>query len=320
MEKIKKILIYRPEHIGDYIVSLPAIRSLRENFPKAKITIVIGPWNKKLAEATQYIDEMIIFEDPLVERKIGYKKIFKKSVGIFKKFKYFFNDLDKDYDLLVIFSRRKFTKFIIPFFKAKKKLCGVYFEKQDELERDRCLRVIFPLKIKYFKEVDFFESLEDGLIVSQLLNNYKKKEIKNVVIHPFSPLKEKNWPIENWIKLIKKLSRYHMKFFVIGTFEDKEAIKNFCGDCKIPAINLAGKLNLIQLKKFIGKCDLFIGPSSGPMYLADMSNTPIISLIGPESPPEWNPSKKKDVVLRCNSVSKISVEEVFNEVKNIFKN
>src|SRR5687768_4216490 len=39
-KEIKKLLIFRPGHLGDTVVALPAIWSLRDAFPEAKITLL----------------------------------------------------------------------------------------------------------------------------------------------------------------------------------------------------------------------------------------------------------------------------------------
>ena len=60
-----KILILKHEHIGDYILSLPAIKVLRKNFPRAELNISLRGINKSLAEATPEIDNIILYSDTL---------------------------------------------------------------------------------------------------------------------------------------------------------------------------------------------------------------------------------------------------------------
>ena len=50
LKNIKKILVIRLDHIGDVIVSVPALRALRKSYPNASITIMVRSLTKELLE------------------------------------------------------------------------------------------------------------------------------------------------------------------------------------------------------------------------------------------------------------------------------
>ena len=54
-KKIKKFLILRSDGLGDFIMSLPALHSLRSEFPNASITIFTGSWQAELAEKSWFL-------------------------------------------------------------------------------------------------------------------------------------------------------------------------------------------------------------------------------------------------------------------------
>ena len=62
-EEITKILIARNDGIGDFVLSLPALRLLRETYQKAYIAIVAPSWQNELASASKLFDEIFIFDD-----------------------------------------------------------------------------------------------------------------------------------------------------------------------------------------------------------------------------------------------------------------
>ncbi|MDP2662191.1 MAG: glycosyltransferase family 9 protein [Dehalococcoidia bacterium] len=51
-----KILVIRPDHLGDMILSFPAFRLLRTAFPEARITALVGPWSRAPVSANPDID------------------------------------------------------------------------------------------------------------------------------------------------------------------------------------------------------------------------------------------------------------------------
>ena len=120
--KIKKILVIRYEHIGDYGLTISPLASIKEKFPGAQIDIVVGPWNKHLAEATPCVSKVIVFDNPLIKRNISYLEILK--IVMFKSWKIFahLRELGRgDYDLLINFSDRKFSvlEHIVSFLKKE---------------------------------------------------------------------------------------------------------------------------------------------------------------------------------------------------------
>ena len=55
-----RILALKLDHLGDFIIGLPALRELREAFPQARIRLIVGSWNRTIAEASGLVDEVAI--------------------------------------------------------------------------------------------------------------------------------------------------------------------------------------------------------------------------------------------------------------------
>ncbi|MEX2314551.1 MAG: hypothetical protein WD628_02455, partial [Thermomicrobiales bacterium] len=43
------ILIVQPDHLGDILLSQPAVRHLREIHPDSRLIAVVGPWSREIA-------------------------------------------------------------------------------------------------------------------------------------------------------------------------------------------------------------------------------------------------------------------------------
>jgi ADP-heptose:LPS heptosyltransferase len=57
-----RILVLKLDHLGDFLIGLPALLQLRAIFPNAHITLVCGPWNIKTARELEVIDEFRTYE------------------------------------------------------------------------------------------------------------------------------------------------------------------------------------------------------------------------------------------------------------------
>ena len=57
-----RILVLKLDHLGDFLIGLPALLRLRTIFPKAHITLICGPWNIKTARELEIADEFRSYE------------------------------------------------------------------------------------------------------------------------------------------------------------------------------------------------------------------------------------------------------------------
>ncbi|MCK4472697.1 MAG: hypothetical protein KAW49_13035, partial [Anaerolineae bacterium] len=56
---LSSLLVVRPDHLGDLLFLTPALRRLREGFPEAHITLLVGPWGREVVGRCPYVDEVI---------------------------------------------------------------------------------------------------------------------------------------------------------------------------------------------------------------------------------------------------------------------
>lgn len=61
-DKVQRILLLKLDHLGDFIMALPALRAVRRHFPKAHITLVVGEWNLGLARRIGIAEEVLTFD------------------------------------------------------------------------------------------------------------------------------------------------------------------------------------------------------------------------------------------------------------------
>ncbi|MEK7214233.1 MAG: glycosyltransferase family 9 protein, partial [Chloroflexota bacterium] len=64
-----RILVVRPDHLGDLLLSTPALRLLRTAVPHAQITLLTGPWNAEAAGHITSVDEVATIEFPWFDRR-----------------------------------------------------------------------------------------------------------------------------------------------------------------------------------------------------------------------------------------------------------
>jgi hypothetical protein len=57
-----RILILKLDHLGDFVIGLPALERARDLFRDAHITLVVGSWNLAMAQSLNLADEVLCFD------------------------------------------------------------------------------------------------------------------------------------------------------------------------------------------------------------------------------------------------------------------
>jgi ADP-heptose:LPS heptosyltransferase len=65
---VLRILLVRPDHLGDLILMTPVLQTLREHIPNAEITLLVGPWSREIVARHPAIDHLLICPFPGFQR------------------------------------------------------------------------------------------------------------------------------------------------------------------------------------------------------------------------------------------------------------
>ncbi len=172
--------------------------------------------------------------------------------------------------------------------------------------------------------------------------NYFKTKINNsdlILIDPFAGWKAKEWGIENFISLAKKIKDKYNPIFIFK--ENLEFLKEKLLQEKI---NFVQAENLEQLFYYIEKSLIFFGNDSGPAHIARALGKPTFTIYGPTNPnytfPEnefhykylkgisCSPSENQKICSKdggrkgCNNfrcLNEITVNEIYSSLKSFLK-
>lgn len=332
IEEIKRILLIRLDRIGDLICSLPAIKVLKDNFPKAKISILVKKETYDLIQDQPYIEEAIIWQ--------GIRRFKPKGWDLAV-------DMLMDYPLKTAFlcwlSRAKYRiGFDITgrgiFFNLRVKPSG---EKKHMAEHTLDLIRSLPLIVKSCEPLDMSKPFFYIRKEKREKNNewLKEKRIYEkdllVVIHPGGHFPTQRWSAEKFARLVQILGKtLKVKIVVMGTRGEREIVENVINqrtDAQPGTSNILMAIGwpLDRIAALIERADLFIGNNSGPLHIAWGVGTPTVSTMGPTDPDLWWPVGENHIVIKkglpcspCNrTICKshecmrlIAVEEMLNAV------
>lgn len=110
----------------------------------------------------------------------------------------------------------------------------------------------------------------------------------------------KEWPADNWARLIGELTARGFKIGLTGSGNEAERVASFTKKYfpgKEKPLNLAGRFSLGELAGLFHTAQAVISVDTGIMHLASILDVPLVGLMGPASPDRWGPLGKHSLAV-----------------------
>jgi len=122
-----------------------------------------------------------------------------------------------------------------------------------------------------------------------------------VAIHPGSGSAAKNWPVEHWRRLAGQLlaDRPDIRLAVIGGEADETALASLRGVAPAARSVFWENLPLTELADRLEEVQLYFGHDTGVSHLAAVAGVPSLILFGPTDPGIWAPPHEHVRILRA---------------------
>ena len=289
--KRPRFLVLRGGAIGDFVLTLPALRALRERWPDAHIELLGYPHVANLALACGLVDHVDSLD------RAGMARFF----SLIPSFSEEQIEYIRSFDLIVSFLHDP---------------GGVV---QENLRAAGARQVIYgsPLVERGHAVDHLVKPLETlALYVSgenprlEITATIRKQgaswlaarglETNAVAIHPGSGSPKKNWPVDRFAELARKLAAGGIAgpFFTWGEADEKTAgtLQLTAGD--IPFLT---NCTLVELAAVFANCRAYVGNDSGITHIAAALGIPVVALFGPSDPDRWGPRGPNVKILRAQS-------------------
>jgi len=283
---VSRILIVQTAFIGDVILTLPLLQTLKKYYPWATIDFLCIPSTRNVLETHEGLGNLIVYDKH--QKESGFLSLHKLILSLSQS----------KYDVAIVPHRSFRSAYLvwragIPIRVGFDTSAGKYFfnrriEYQKKLhEIDRNIRLLEALNIrtseKVFPKISFTE--EDHTIVNTWFKAFGiDPDSKLIAIAPGSVWATKRWLPEHYVQTVKELSNHSYKTVLIGGKQDQE-IGNFIEESVAGELaNAIGKFTLRQSALILKKCQLLIANDSAPQHLAVSVKTPVITVYGPTVP------------------------------------
>lgn len=300
-----KILIVKPDHLGDCLLSSAALRTLRERYPSAAIDYLAGPWGEAVLKHYPEIRKIWTIRHAQANR----------STRGFKKWLQFWRDLvevvphirREKYDV-ILFLRASGGNFVLTsrFFGAGflaghaaggggALLDRVAIWKPHVHELEHYTEVLKLLDSALEAKYPYFPASSERL--GTLPANY-------ICVHPGAGGEAKKLSLAIWSAI---LSKTNLPLVICGTTADSlwgQTLRLAPGR---PVTDLTSGLSISDLYRVFANADEMHGLDSFPSHLAAVSECPkvYVHFLPASDPEQWRPvGPAVEVVLHASAEAK----------------
>jgi ADP-heptose:LPS heptosyltransferase len=290
---MNRILVIRGGAIGDFILTLPALKALRDMRPQAHMEILGYKHIAVLAENRFYAQAVRSIEYGLLARFFARNSELPAEL----------DDYFASFDLIVsyLYDPDRIFETNLRRCGVENLICGPARIAENAGHAARQLAQ--PIEELGIKVVDFaeriFPSTEDREFAREFLASMPQPII---AIHPGSGSHEKNWPSDKWIGLFSQTNGFAdvERLLVISGEADETQTDQLEREWNNRGVRFAKNLSLPRLAAVLEHA-MFIGHDSGISHLAAAAGANCVLLFGPTSPDVWAPKNDNVQVLRSPS-------------------
>ena len=321
----KNVLVIDLGQLGDVVLSLPALEAIRDRFPEAKRSVIVGAACADVVRLTGFFDDVIAVDRGELRRMNKLRataKLLRFASGI----------RARKFDLVIDIHSLPETNILGFISGAPSRLFGnresrsidrlSNFRPRPPLEDKSLhisryyLNVLGPLGVEvsdpHIKLVPRQEDVEPvrGKLGTDVIS---KKRL--VGICPGAGHESRRWPLENFAAIADQLLSDD-DTEVIVFLGPEEASDPAFADVFDERVALARGLTIPQLVAGFSLLSVLVGNDSGPVHIGAAAGVPIVLLQNRFSPGRYLPLAEKMQVLQKDSVKEITVEEVVSAVLN----
>ena len=307
-DNFKNILIVRTDRLGDVILTMPAVRALRQRFPRARIALLLHPSTQDLVEGQPFVDEIII-DDRGREYKgiMGFVKLIRELKA-------------KRFDLAVIYHTKKRTNLACYLAGIPHRL-GYRNDKYGLLlnhpivdirqegklhEAQFCFYVlkVFGIAVPPLEKISLTVSVHQS--AEQWAEGYLRQNNltdgqKLIAVHMGASDPSRRWAEERFAELIPQMiKRCRCRIIIVGGDDMRVSVKAMIAkiegrpaDGHASILDLTGLTTMAQLTSILRRCRMLVSNDTGPVHLAAALNLPVVSIFTRNQPginPErWKP-------------------------------
>ncbi len=313
---VARILVIRPDHIGDVLLITPALRLLRQAFPESEITVLVGPWSERALANNPHVDRIRTCRFPGFDRSRprqgvrAYTQLWEEAAHLRKEDYQVALNLRPDFwwgAALAAFAGIPYVwgydvPECAPFLTHAQPVAHDEHQAVTNLRLVQAVAAVGSPVEDVGTELQFDFTGDDERAAAALLRAAGiPADATLVAIHPGSGAAIKNWSATGWHTVGNALAQDNCVHFVVTAGPgEQELARAVAAGLPHERTIVAGQTSLGTLAALYARCALVLGPDSGPLHLAVAVGTPSVTLYGASDPVRfgpWGPNARHRTVI-----------------------
>ncbi len=285
--RIRTVHLYRPQNqLGDLLLNVPAIRSIRERFPDAHLVLIVGRQNAAAVLGQRWADEVRVVD---TRNFLGVARAGISGAG------------GPRADLAVYFTTVSYSRSAAMLVRWSRAGERVGFDPAWYRERDRagltwslaypgsggrplhqsevCLTLACAVGAGSVPDPPYY--VADPALVARAPEGA-------VYIHPGAGKHKNRWPAERFAAVARELLRRGHSIWWLEGPQDAGTVDAVTASLgmRLPAVR--GE-SIPMLAARFTRAAIYIGNDTGPLHLAGATGCPTLGIYGWTDPAEWRP-------------------------------
>jgi ADP-heptose:LPS heptosyltransferase len=290
---LRRVLVIKTDHIGDFLLCLPPVRDFLRGEPDAEVGFVVGTDVAPLAERVPWIDEVHVFDSARYVRR-GPPSPDRRLREI----------LEGEWDLVVDLTNDRFAAAQALRRPSRyRRDVGTYRLREKAtamLGRGPGLRAVHATTVFYRAlgmtppEPVVPEGItcrdDDVREADRLLSRGWPGTRPVAALHAGAPWEHRRWPGARFAELARRLEQRGLAVFLVGGPNDREVSAAVALAAGLrPERNLAGEGSLPVAAAVLERAVCVCANDGGLMHLAVAQGTPTVGIFGPQDPALFGP-------------------------------
>lgn len=309
--KVNRILVIRPDHLGDLLFATPALDLLRAAFPHAHITGAVGPWGRAMWRDNPNLDALEVVPFPGIvaghENTLAPYRLLASAAGQVARGQY---DLgialrfDHWWGAALMWAAgipRRWG-YRTPGMQSWLTNTVPYRGGMHEVEQNlRLLRPVLEATAQgstpIIMEIDKSKGrpplrppMPSPPDAATLMPWLDANPGRRAIIHPGTAAANKLWTIKGWAGVADRLAADGWCVALTGSPDEKRLCALIHEAAASKPSDFSGRTESIeQLTWLMGRADMVLGVDSGPLHIADALHKWTLHLYGPSDETIWGP-------------------------------
>lgn len=294
-----KILVIRGGAIGDFILTLPALAALRQQFPEAHLEVLGYPHIVQLALAGGLVNRV----QPIEARSLA--NFFARNGELSEDLRDYFSE----FNIIVsyLYDPDEIFKTNVARCSPGQFIVGPH--RPDEANKFHATKV-------FLQPLERLAIFESDVVPRLTLNPQTSSLTPLLALHPGSGSERKNWPEERWSSLIEHLlASTAVNLLLVGGEAEGERLQRLAAALPPTRCAVAKNLPLAELARRLKSCVGFVGHDSGITHLAAAVGLPCVVLWADTVEEIWRPQGEGVQIIReLSGLTNLSVSRVAAEL------